>query len=531
MKKPIKVIDLFSGPGGLGEGFSACPVSEGSEEKAFEIAISIEKEKSAHATLLLRSFFRKLNDKQKEVYYDFMKGKLGTKPSDQLYGMFPDIYDAAQKEALCLELGKDNNKINRAIREAVGDDECILIGGPPCQAYSLAGRSRNMGNKDYNAKDDQRNFLYLEYLKVIGRFQPALFVMENVKGMLSAKIDGKPIFDSIYNDLKNPCSTSTTSPEKGRVVHRYKLFSFVNPNDDKDDLERDPRDFIIRSEDYSVPQKRHRVIILGIREDLAENWEETLLLPKGKNVSVENVLGGLPKLRSGLSKVKSHTNQDWLNAVTSIRDEILPALTKSNNIKHKDVASEITKILNNLQAPMNNQGSIFNLKSKKIKTGSKSLNAWLYDNNLQGYITNHETRGHIEKDLNRYLFCSAWAACAERNEWETKTPKSSDYIDELAPNHANFKTGKFADRFRVQVNSEPATTITSHISKDGHYFIHPDPSQCRSLTVREAARIQTFPDNYFFAGNRTEQYVQVGNAVPPYLANQLAKIVFQIISS
>ncbi|NLD20937.1 MAG: DNA cytosine methyltransferase, partial [Bacteroidales bacterium] len=139
------------------------------------------------------------------------------------------------------------------------------------------------------------------------------------------------------------------------------------------------------------------------------------------------------------------------------------------------------------------------------------------------------SRSHIETDLHRYLFCSAWAICAEREGWEIITPKSNDYIEELMPNHANFKSGKFSDRFRVQAKSIPATTITSHISKDGHYFIHPDPKQCRSLTVREAARVQTFPDNYFFVGNRTQQYVQVGNAVPPYLAYKIAKKIHETI--
>ncbi len=507
MKRPIKIIDLFSGPGGLGEGFSAL---KDKGNPAFKIATSIEKEKSAHSTLKLRAFYRQFGNNVPKEYFEFMKGNLGTKPEDQLYPLFEKEHLAASEEALCLTLGEDNREIYSKIRHSIGQDECILIGGPPCQAYSLAGRSRNMGIKDYDAKEDHRNFLYLEYLKVIARFQPKLFVMENVKGMLSAKVDGKPIFDSIYRDLKSPCKASSTSPESGRKKHNYKLFSLVTPNSDEEDLDRDPREFIIRAENYSIPQKRHRVILLGIREDLAHKWDDKMLLDDGEaKVSVNDVLNGLPELRSGLSKVKQHTEKDWVSAVSSIKKDVIPALLKSKEKKHKIVAAEI---------------------KKKIETGVDNLNDWFHEPELKGYISNHETRGHIEKDLNRYLFCSAWAACAEREGWEVKTPKSNDYIDELVPNHANFKSGKFADRFRVQASSIPATTITSHISKDGHYFIHPDPKQCRSLTVREAARIQTFPDNYFFVGNRTEQYVQVGNAVPPFLANTIARKIIDLMN-
>ena len=139
------------------------------------------------------------------------------------------------------------------------------------------------------------------------------------------------------------------------------------------------------------------------------------------------------------------------------------------------------------------------------------------------YVLNHATRSHIRADLQRYLFASSFAAVTD------VSPVLGEFPAALLPEHVNVSralgNGMFADRFRVQVGGRPSTTITSHISKDGHYYIHPDPTQCRSLTVREAARLQTFPDDYFFCGPRTSQYQQVGNAVPPRLAIQIAKSV------
>lgn len=152
----------------------------------------------------------------------------------------------------------------------------------------------------------------------------------------------------------------------------------------------------------------------------------------------------------------------------------------------------------------------------------KDLRDWIVDDKLTR-LPNNETRGHIPGDLARYLFAAAFASAMGRS------PKSPDFPPQLAPKHANWKTGKFGDRFRVQLGDQPCRTVTSHISKDGHYFIHPDPGQCRSITVREAARLQTFPDNYFFCGSRTQQYVQVGNAVPPYLARQIAGRVCELL--
>ena len=149
------------------------------------------------------------------------------------------------------------------------------------------------------------------------------------------------------------------------------------------------------------------------------------------------------------------------------------------------------------------------------------------DESLNG-VLNHQSRRHMDSDIHRYLFCSVFA------QQHHKAPKLSDFPDELLPNHKNVDKGKiglFSDRFRVQLKDTPATTVTSHISKDGHYYIHYDPTQCRSLSVREAARLQTFPDNYFFEGNVTQQYHQVGNAVPPLLAKQLADTVYRIMQN
>jgi DNA (cytosine-5)-methyltransferase 1 len=159
------------------------------------------------------------------------------------------------------------------------------------------------------------------------------------------------------------------------------------------------------------------------------------------------------------------------------------------------------------------------------------LEEWLTDSRIGGNIQ-HEARSHMALDLVRYLFVSATAQASGRS------PMLEEWPPALLPRHRNVTvektTGKpkadgFSDRFKVQVWGEPASTVTSHIAKDGHYFIHPDPMQCRSLTVREAARLQTFPDNYFFCGNRTQQYHQIGNAVPPYLAVQLAGVVANLL--
>ena len=185
--------------------------------------------------------------------------------------------------------------------------------------------------------------------------------------------------------------------------------------------------------------------------------------------------------------------------------------------KYPEIKEEIKKISPEIRSRFTSGGEFIGFSSKP-----KFKPEWYYDENLKG-VCNHSARGHMKEDLFRYLYAACFATAYG------KSPIILEFPEELWPKHKNvwetLDGSMFADRFRVQVKDRPSTTITSHISKDGHYFIHPDPYQCRSFTVREAARLQTFPDNYFFEGNRTEQFHQVGNAVPPLLARQIADIV------
>lgn len=523
MQTNINIIDLFAGPGGLGEGFSAF-TSGKKGAHPFRIRMSVEKEISAHKTLTLRALYRLLaGTARHSLYHDYIEGRLSL---DELILAVPNEWAHAQEETLYkpTALGEDNKRIHRRLEELKkkhAGEPWVVIGGPPCQAYSLAGRSRNKGIKGYSAEADKRHFLYQEYLQVLAIIQPDIFVMENVKGILTSKVDGERIFPSIRNDLINPFKA--ISGKSSSRSKKYSIYSFVAEPDQNDLFEPlyiDDASYIIRCENYGIPQARHRVILLGVSTEITRKPE---ILQKEGAVSIEQVLSGLPILRSKISK-QQDTPHAWADniaiQVKNMRKDLIQA-------DHKDLAEKMERRLASLK--INAPTSSPTYQNPPISNSApEQLQKWLLRDQPK-VVLNHESRGHIAGDLGRYFFSSCWAETY--HGYDRGIPKASDFPEALAPQHANWKSGHFADRFRVQQKGRPATTITSHISKDGHYYIHYDSRQCRSLTVREAARIQTFPDNYFFEGNRTQQYVQVGNAVPPFLARKLADIVFKILGS
>jgi DNA (cytosine-5)-methyltransferase 1 len=506
------VIDIFAGPGGLGEGFSSLSDKHGSA--AFKIKLSLEKEEHAHRTLQLRAFYRHFaKGRLPEDYYRYLRGEITLK---DLHDRHPDEAKAAEAEAVRLTLGEDTRgEAETLIRNALnGAKEWVLIGGPPCQAYSLAGRARNKGVEGYEAKEDPRHFLYKEYLKILGTLHPSVFVMENVKGLLSSKPEGSFIFEQIERDLKAPTAAlDESSSQVSKEAVRYKLYSLAA------EQIRGKQTYVLKSELYGVPQARHRVIIVGVREDLGEVRPQQL--KAAEPVALKTVLNGLPFIRSGLSKVPD-SPEAWLLLLQQAGQR---RWFQSARNAAPFIGQYLDSAISSMRKPRNGRGGEYVAHDVTVEYRPD----WFLDKRIGG-VCNHSSRAHIEKDLYRYLYAACFAKA------EGVSPRLRDFPKDLLPNHENVSksVGKgdlFEDRFRVQLADRPSTTITSHISKDGHYYIHYDPRQCRSLTVREAARVQTFPDNYFFTGPRTAQYTQVGNAVPPLMAAQIARTIFDLFRS
>lgn len=513
----VPVIDLFAGPGGLGEGFESLE-----SDISFRNVLSVEKDRFAYATLKLRAFFRQFpRGKAPEDYYRYLLGEIDR---EQLFTAYPDAVMRTRAIVWGAELGSPSiSSVEVDGRIATALDErrpWVLIGGPPCQAYSVAGRSR-MGRADVY-REDGRHQLYRHYLRIIARHGPDVFVMENVKGLLSSKLDNTRIYDQLMMDLAEPCQRADSVDLHGATdppLAGYRIMALSEPSV-MDDLFQTysarGADYLVEAERHGIPQARHRVFLLGVRMDRYPGRLGSL--PSRSPVSVDAVISDLPGLRSRLSR-ESDSASEWAGAI----QEQLDALA----------VDEVNPAVLERMRAASGQNHRYQEIGGRFLPGEPSPRThadWYVDPRLGGFL-NHETRSHMRSDLLRYLFAACYA------EQHRVSPKLHEFPEELLPRHKNVhralksRHDYFTDRFRVQLADEPARTVTAHIARDGHYFIHPDPTQCRSLTVREAARLQTFPDNYFFEGPRTEQYVQVGNAVPPLLARQIAKIVAGILGA
>lgn len=540
LQKTVPMIDIFAGPGGLSEGFSRYAEWFGDPAIRFRSVLSIEKDEVAVRTLTLRAFYRQFDGELPQEYWSVLRGEAPVGILDD----FPE-WKSALRHVWQAELGEVpieqlHGRIELRLK---GADDWLLIGGPPCQAYSLMGRARMTGigfegrSDAENAEEarkqrlrlfhsDVRHVLYREYLRIIAVHQPTAFVMENVKGILSAKLpdaDGNPqfMFERIRRDLQDPWASLADDEDIDQLAGvarpgrpKYRLHALAAGAADLWADASANSNFLIKSEDFGVPQKRHRVIVVGIREDHPGMPEP---LRHARPTTVQDAIGHLPRVRSGLSS-GADTESEWHARRVGASRPLFGATVPDA------VKAIVQEALNPENEPLTRGGAYAPAEPETCR--NTVLEAWLSSRDLRGFCQ-HESRTHMDTDLARYLYASASAAVTG------KTPRLDQWPAELLPKHRNVTVGKagkvdvsgFVDRFKVQVWDEPSSTVTSHIAKDGHYFIHPDPAQNRSLTVREAARLQTFSDDYYFCGNRTQQYHQVGNAVPPLLAVQLAKSV------
>ncbi|WHP41473.1 DNA cytosine methyltransferase [Lysinibacillus capsici] len=409
----MKVIDLFAGGGGLSEGF---------RQAGFEIVAHVEMDKSACNTLKTREAFYYLKRTNNlNNYLRYLKKEI---TRDELYYMVPkDIMSRVIQAEITIEtLPSLRKKIDSILASYDNPKVDLIIGGPPCQAYSTAGKSRD----PYNMENDKRNYLYFRYIDFLKYYRPKMFIFENVKGILTS-LNG-----SVFESLKKHLSLAGYNLD-------YK---------------------ILNAKDFGVSQSRERVILIG--------WQKRLNLsyPTFPNVvpsTIKELFNDLPPLQSG----------------ESIDGEY--AYLKNENISNNFIRPENWRIL-----------------------------------------TQHITRKNNENDLKIYnLAVNTWL-CEKRFLKYNELPKDLQ-------THKNTKS--FLDRYKPLKYDDISHTVVAHISKDGHYYIHPDLNQNRSISVREAARLQSFPDDYYFEDSRTAAFKQIGNAVPPLMAFKIANVLFHLLDN
>lgn len=563
--RPIPVVDLFAGPGGLGEGFQSVGRLSPGLQGAFDVVRSYEKDENAVRTLAFRKAYHECARRGiLPDYFDAISGWGSGEgaPDALLAAAHPDVMAFAGERTCKQVLGPSSrDEVAGQIIRSVGSGPWVLVGGPPCQAYSIVGRARNSGNPDYDPAADERQTLYEEYLHVLAVARPQIFVLENVKGLLSASVQDRWIFGRMLTDLQNPGKAIFGSDDQ---TPRYRVFSAVTG--DELAATHDPqfamglseydgaagaaalRSCVVEMEKYGAPQARHRVILIGIRTDVRATGRHRLS-PSPASSCVADVLADLPALRSRISDA-SDSAAAWKEVVagapfTEWRRH-LRAAAAAAGVPEQAVAALIGRLKDVKVSRAGAGGAVVSAgatckataaclspaRAGEVRRRWESQWSDWYRGDLPPAfgVPNHESRGHIRDDILRYLFAALYASLNEK-----RSPRLSDFPATLLPAHRNvqqgIRSGHFSDRFRVQLAWQPSRTVTSHIHKDGHYYIHFDPLQARSLTVREAARLQTFPDSYIFLGPRTEQYRQVGNAVPPFVAAQIAGVVHNILRS
>jgi len=438
---PFSAVDLFAGCGGLSEGFSRA---------GFHVVGHLERDKWACETLRTRVMFHFLRENgQLEWYYRYARGEV---TREQIRLKFAPLSDLIESRVVEKEFGKnDYSQIISSLRvglkaQAVSKVH-VLLGGPPCQAYSLVGRARDPNRM----QTDERHFLYEHYLKVLEDLAPDFFVLENVPGVLSATVGKEDIFQRMLGDFLSIKPAYEIAP----TYEEYR---------------RNPRGYLVDAAKFKIPQKRRRVLLIGYRKSLAKSHPP------------------VTQLFLDLRKLESATMLDVSDAISDL-PELKPGEGNDRWYGPYREASQLKEY----QAEM-----------REYSVG----------------VCNHRARTHMESDLERYKFF------IQHHLNGDKRATLSDLLGErpdLKPAHQHLD--KFIDRFKVQWWTRPSVTVMAHIAKDGHYYIHPDNHQCRSFTVREAARCQSFTDNYFFEGPRTEQFKQVGNAVPPRMAEVVGRVL------
>lgn len=409
----LKFIDLFAGAGGLSEGFIRA---------GFSPIAHVEMNKDACDTIKTRTAYHWLKENKKtEIYNDYLKSE--TKSKEELWKNVPEhlINSVINKEISEETLPEIFNSIDKELN---GNNVDLIIGGPPCQAYSIVGRARK------DMESDPRNHLYKHYVKFLEKYNPNMFVFENVPGILSAK-NGEYL-NKIFKAVKN-AGYEVAIPPKNHL----------------------------NAKDFGVLQDRKRVIIIG--------WKKELNL---KYPAFETTAHSFQILKDLFSDLKPLKNgQGTLNAVT--------------------YAKPTTDYL----------------KQTNIRNGLD-------------FVTQHIARPHNETDLEIYRIAVNLLL---------QKGKRLNYADLPTRLIKHKNTTSFTNRFQVVNPNGISNTVVAHIAMDGHYYIHPDNEQNRSISVREAARIQSFPDDYFFEGSRTAAFKQIGNAVPPLMAEKIAEKISEML--